>query len=201
MADNWGVSFIPGQGQDNGQEQGGPGGPQVSPTQQAIRLLSLRLPRFSGPNGFAPSSLLNGPGAAGNPAFGPNAPMGGFPGAMPSPMPPEMPGGMPGGGMPGGGMPGGGMPGGMPGGMGGLSPAMLEALRRLAQQRSLGTPGPHIIPGQTGLPRVVGDQPPEFAPVPSDAPSITMNPGPPSGGGGGGPVWSPFEDRSSPWRQ
>ena len=188
MNHEFGVSFIPGQGQDSGDGQGGPGGPQVSPTQQAIRLLSLRLPRFSGPNGFAPSSLLNGPGAAGNPAFGPNAPMGGFPGAMPSPMPPEMPGGVPGGGMPGAGMPGGGMG----GGMGGLSPAMLEALRRLAQQRSLGTPGPHIIPGQTGLPRVVGDQPSEQVPVPPDAPSITMNPGQP-GGGGGGPVWSPFD--------
>ena len=185
MANDFGVSFIPGQqGQDNGQGQGGPGGPQVSPTQQAIRLLSLRLPQFSGPNGFAPSSLLSGPGAGGNPAFGPNAPIGGFPGAMPSPGD----------------------------GMGdGLSPAMREALRRLAEGMRTpgmppglpfggGMPGPRIIPSRTPLPPVVGDQPPEQVPVPPGAPSIALEPGQPGAGnrGGGGPAWSTFErDRSN----
>ena len=67
MAD-LGVSFIP--SGDEGQQQGamGPGAaPGVPPLQSAIRLLSMRLPRFGGgmsPASMAPGALLGGQGGA-----------------------------------------------------------------------------------------------------------------------------------------
>lgn len=64
-----GVNFIP-----TGDQSDQPGGAGRTdqlggspPLQQAIRFLSLRLPKFSGPGGIAPPALLNGAGAAGFP--------------------------------------------------------------------------------------------------------------------------------------
>lgn len=60
-----GVSFVPsGQGDPmNRQQQGqAPGAP---PLQQAIQMLSLRLPRVVGANALAPGQLLNAPGGMG----------------------------------------------------------------------------------------------------------------------------------------
>lgn len=167
MADQFGISFVPGQQQPGGPGgEGDPSGGPVSPVQQAIRLLSLRLPKFSGPNGFAPPSLLNGPGAQGNPAFGPNpmfsAPPGG--GGRGNPLLEALL-RMAGGG-------GGGLPG-MPGGG--------------------GTGAPHVIPGDLSnvpRPEPVGSAP---VPIPPDAPSIMYNPAPPgTGNRGTGPTWSPM---------
>ena len=66
MAD-FGVSFMPGANGAGG--QGDPQGqqPAGSPLQQAIKFLSLRLPRFTGPGALAPEALLNAPGAGGLP--------------------------------------------------------------------------------------------------------------------------------------
>ena len=68
MAD-LGVSFIP-SGDEPQQGSMGPGGaaPGVPPLQSAIRLLSMRLPRFGGgmsPASIAPGQLLGGMGGGG----------------------------------------------------------------------------------------------------------------------------------------
>lgn len=63
---NFGVSFLPGSDggpQDQNGFNGGASG--VPPLQQAIKFLSLRLPRFAGPNAIAPPGLLNAPGGFG----------------------------------------------------------------------------------------------------------------------------------------
>lgn len=58
----YGVSFQP--GQSNGQE--GPHGERrAAPVQEAVRLLSLRLPTVTGARGIAPQELLHSQGAAG----------------------------------------------------------------------------------------------------------------------------------------
>lgn len=66
MADNFGLSFSPlgdrNGGQNDPREGGGAG---ASPIQDAIRVLSLRIPQFAGPGSIAPQQLLNSPGAAG----------------------------------------------------------------------------------------------------------------------------------------
>ena len=69
MIDNLGISFSPlnnptltgGQGQGAGQ-------PGSVPLADAIRMLSLRIPRVVGARGIAPQMLLNAPGLAGAPA-------------------------------------------------------------------------------------------------------------------------------------
>lgn len=67
---NFGVSFVPGQNGDQ-MERPGPGGAQPTPVQEAIRILSLRLPRFfSGGSPIAPMPLLQSPGGA---ALGPES--------------------------------------------------------------------------------------------------------------------------------
>jgi hypothetical protein len=71
MADTFGLSFTPGQpqnGQQSGQQGGQPRG-NVSPVQQAIQTLSLRIPRVVGAGGLAPQALLTAQGgsALGNP--------------------------------------------------------------------------------------------------------------------------------------
>ena len=61
-----GVSFVP--GQDSGQQENQlPGGAAsgLPPIQQAIQLLSLRLPRVGGVNAPVNNSLLTGPGSGG----------------------------------------------------------------------------------------------------------------------------------------
>lgn len=63
----FGVSFVPGgQGDPTKQMgQGQAGG--APPLQQAIQMLSLRLPRVVGANGLAPGPLLSAPGGMGQP--------------------------------------------------------------------------------------------------------------------------------------
>lgn len=58
----YGLSFQPG-GDQNG--QGGQNGRGQTPVQQAIQLLSLRLPSVVGARAIAPQALLNAPGGAG----------------------------------------------------------------------------------------------------------------------------------------
>lgn len=62
---SFGVSFVPGGQGDPGKSmpEGQAGG--APPLQQAIQLLSLRLPRVVGANGLAPGPLLNAPGGMG----------------------------------------------------------------------------------------------------------------------------------------
>lgn len=60
----FGLSFAPGQPSNQQQRPGGAGG-VVSPVQQAIQMLSLRLPRVAGAQALAPGPLLQGPGAMG----------------------------------------------------------------------------------------------------------------------------------------
>ena len=64
MAD-FGISFFP---SENRLSPGGGQGatPPVNPLQEAIRVLSLHLPRMTGPPGLAPQSLLSGPGGQGS---------------------------------------------------------------------------------------------------------------------------------------
>lgn len=63
-----GLSFLPAaQPGSNPQQQ-----PQVEPTQEAVKFLSLRIPKVLGGNAFAPAPLLNATGAQGNP-FAQNA--------------------------------------------------------------------------------------------------------------------------------
>jgi hypothetical protein len=72
MAD-LGVSFIPSGDESNGQQMPGGAAPGVPPLQSAIRLLSMRLPRFGGgmsPGGIAPGALLGSQGAGGLGAAG-----------------------------------------------------------------------------------------------------------------------------------
>jgi hypothetical protein len=80
MADfpDFGISFSPLQppasGGPNGGANGARGGPPGSPVQEAIRILSLRIPRVVGASALAPMGLLNalggsalGSGASANP--------------------------------------------------------------------------------------------------------------------------------------
>ena len=65
----FGVSFVPGQGEQN--TQNGPGRPGgANPVQSAIQMLSLRLPRLGGAQGLAPGPLLQAPGGGGMPGGG-----------------------------------------------------------------------------------------------------------------------------------
>ena len=66
MIDNLGISFSPLNNPSlNGQNQNQNAGVGNVPLADAIRMLSLRLPRFVGARGIAPSALLNAPGLAG----------------------------------------------------------------------------------------------------------------------------------------
>lgn len=60
MADNFGVTFAPYQ-DPSGQNA------SVTPIQQAIKMISLRIPRVAGAAAPAPAALLNSPGGAGRP--------------------------------------------------------------------------------------------------------------------------------------
>jgi hypothetical protein len=59
-----GVSFLPGQQQGQAGAGTGTADPQEA-VSQAIKILSLRLPRVVGANAIAPQALLTAPGAAG----------------------------------------------------------------------------------------------------------------------------------------
>jgi hypothetical protein len=168
----FGVNFVPGGDPQQGPDQGGMGqAGGITPQQQAVKFLSLRLPKFSGPGGLAPPSLLNGPGGGGLPA-GAAGPMPGIPGMQPGGFDP----------------------------MSGASNPMLEALLRLARMKPGGTggappmgpaPTPNFVPGGggpgTGLPREIFDPAnPEVVPVPPGSPTIDYPPG-----GGAGPLMNP----------
>lgn len=97
MASNFGVSFLPGQQEPmNGNGTGGRPGIQQSPMQQAVKILSLRLPKFYGSGSIAPGPLLTSPGgmgqhaARGNVAAQAFAQMAGLPPTM-APVPPTVP--------------------------------------------------------------------------------------------------------------
>jgi hypothetical protein len=81
----FGLSFLPTLGAGQDRQQGDR--PAVEPIQQAIKVLTLRLPRVLGGGAFAPAPLLQGGGSMGNPFAG-TGPMQGRPIApMPSPSP------------------------------------------------------------------------------------------------------------------
>lgn len=65
--DSIGLSFAPGQ---RANPQQGPDQGNLSPVQQAIKILSLRVPQNAGAGGITPNALLTGPGAAGLGAAG-----------------------------------------------------------------------------------------------------------------------------------
>ncbi len=66
MAQEFGLSFVPGDQNDPLKKKIGEGA--TTPTQQAIRLLSLRLPRVLGGSPIAPAPLLTSQGGAGRPS-------------------------------------------------------------------------------------------------------------------------------------
>lgn len=67
MAQNFGVSFVP---DDQNLQQGKAGASRggMTPTQQAVKLLSLRLPRVVGGSPIAPAPLLQSQGGRGMPS-------------------------------------------------------------------------------------------------------------------------------------
>lgn len=73
MAGEFGVSFSPTGKNDQQQD----GGANATPIQDAIKVLSLKIPQFVGARGIAPEQLLGGPGSAGLPGMG-----GGLPGGL-----------------------------------------------------------------------------------------------------------------------
>ena len=60
MAAQYGVSFQPG-----GEDSGPNGQRRSAPVQEAVRMLSLRLPTVTGARGISPQALLQSPGGAG----------------------------------------------------------------------------------------------------------------------------------------
>src|SRR3990167_4739790 len=68
MASPFGISFVPGAQPDNQNGMvGGRGGASRNPIQEAVKILSLRLPKFYGSQSLAPAPLLNAPGGMGRP--------------------------------------------------------------------------------------------------------------------------------------
>jgi hypothetical protein len=74
MADPIGITFMPSQdNQDQGGRNMGLDGPGGADLSQAIKILSLRLPRVQGAQALAPASLLNGQGAGNTGGLNPHA--------------------------------------------------------------------------------------------------------------------------------
>ena len=68
MASPFGISFVPGAQPDNQNGlAGGRGGASRNPMQEAVKILSLRLPKFYGSGSIAPAPLLQAPGGMGQP--------------------------------------------------------------------------------------------------------------------------------------
>jgi hypothetical protein len=94
MAGAFGVSFLPGS-QDpqngNGEGMAGRSGPTRNPVQEAVKILSLRLPKFYGSQSLAPAPLLSSPGGMGQPGAKGNvtaqalSQLAGLPPSMPMP--------------------------------------------------------------------------------------------------------------------
>lgn len=93
----FGVSFLPGADQQTNGGNGRPGAPQDR-VQEAIQVLSLRLPKVFGARAIVPGALAMGPGGMGQPAAKGNvaaqalAQMAGLPPGM---APPSLPAPMP----------------------------------------------------------------------------------------------------------
>src|SRR3990167_9429482 len=68
MASPFGISFVTGAQPDNQNGMsGGRGGASRNPIQEAVKILSLRLPKFDGSGSIAPAPLLQAPGGMGQP--------------------------------------------------------------------------------------------------------------------------------------
>lgn len=159
-----GTSFQPGQAQQNGLKS-----PDQA-RQEAVRVLSLRLPKVMGGSPLAPAPLLTSLGSAGGPTPGMSPRPPAMAPELSSPMPPQSPSGLQ--------MAGGGSPMAM-------SP-MLQALGMLA---GLPMPGqgqpqtPHITPGvlegehPQGLPPVQWGTEPTSAPDAPPEPQATVHMG------------------------
>ena len=98
MASPFGISFVPGAQPDNQNGMsGGRGGASRNPIQEAVKILSLRLPKFYGSGSIAPAPLLQAPGGMGQPGARGNvtaqalAQMAGLPMAQPSMAAPQIP--------------------------------------------------------------------------------------------------------------
>jgi len=145
-----GLSFAPGQDEMTQRQNGA--GPSTSPIQEAIRVLSLRMPRVLGASSPAPAALLSGPGSQG---------LGGHPG---NPIIEQLLRALLGGQTSGGpmdGLPGGAM----------IAPPMMPGPGPMGG----GMSGPPLIPGFK-----FGEQPGPFPPgMPSGGTSSPMPPTPP----------------------
>ena len=160
--DSIGLSFAP-TGQRDAQN-----GPDASPLQQAIKILSLRVPQNAGAGGIAPTALLTGPGAAGLGGLGGGMDLLAFLRRLLQPGAPRQPGGM-------GGVPGMGSAPGVP------PPSV---------------PLPNITPGDTG-PRLPGPGTPTFPGMPAGAPTYDRrNPG--VGNRSGGPILNDLPSPQAP---
>ena len=175
MADPFGTSFQPFADSGNGGSK--PSEASTEPVQQAIRILSLRLPKFSGSGAIAPQGLLQGGGGMGSPfarnALGQTqqrfAPLPNL--ANPATNPAMTPGGVAGTG-----------PGLFGSPSGGSENAMVQAILALAGGGMGGAiPPPHITtirdPGT--VPPIVPGIPRAEATPPTPPPDLNRNPPPP----------------------
>ena len=65
QGNGFGVSFLPNGDQRFQRPQDQPGGTGRAPLQEAVKILSMRVPRVVGANPLAPLALLNAPGGVG----------------------------------------------------------------------------------------------------------------------------------------
>ena len=65
QGNGFGVSFLPNGDQRFQRPQDQPGGTGRAPLQEAVKILSMRVPRVVGANPLAPLALLNAPGGGG----------------------------------------------------------------------------------------------------------------------------------------
>ena len=65
QGNGFGVSFLPNGDQRFQRPQDQPGGTGRAPLQEAVKILSMRVPRVVGANPLAPMALLNAPGGGG----------------------------------------------------------------------------------------------------------------------------------------
>ena len=178
MAGSFGVSFLPGsQNQQNGTGMSGRPASQ-SPMQEAVKILSLRLPKFYGSQSLAPAPLLQAAGGMGQPAARGNVTaqaLAGLAGLPPSMALPQMAAPV------------------LPSGGGGTETTSGWASRERDINRPLAPatePNQSLFDGGTG-----------FNPIPSQPPPPRFIPGSETGGGEG-LSWTPPpepERVSNPW--
>ena len=164
----YGISFIP-----QGGDRGVPERPRVEPVQEAVKILSLRLPRILS-GALAPASLLRAPGAGGNPCV--DSALGQTQQRIPEPayQPSQMA------------APGPSISGAPSGGGAPAMDPLMAAIQHLAQNRF--EPGPvERAPGPTAPPpirpgpveRAPGPVVPPYQPPPAGPPLPTVTPGTP----------------------